>query len=166
MPFIARVRKLSSIPVDDGHVNEIPLIVYFHQTGYDNAFGRGAKGFSEGCRYVDGIIDEYSREDMFLDADFILGALWGSDGQKVAEFHGYGQLNGDWNSNPTAFSPWVFRDGIYRHDADEVGCGEMTIAFGREEHHRRFNTQDEKDFVSRAPILSKALWLNGRPARY
>lgn len=151
MPFLTRTRQT---------IDAKPVIIYMHETGYGDAFGHGDTGIAAGSAHVEGIFRKH--RDMLTSADYVLAALWGDSGAKVAELWGYGDLK-EWNKNPTAYPPWVFRGGLYIKEPESVGCGDMTIAFGREEEFRRASSSPE-DFLSRWPELPEGL-LHDVPAR-
>ena len=131
-----------------------PTVLYFHETGYADAFGKDRVGIPEGLKHTVSILERHPQ--LTGSATYILAALWGDKGRKTAELFGYGDLS-EWHCNPTAYDPLVFKDGVYQPLSMEVGCGDMAIAFGREEEHRRA-CKDIDEFIARQPELPGFLW--------
>ena len=141
-----------------------PNVVYLHQTGYEDAFGVGDDGISAGIEYTRDILKRHAR--IFQPAEYILGALWGDDDRKVAEFYGWNEALQNWHGNPTFVDAWVFVDGKFVQRPKSKGCGEMSIAFGREEEHRRYVCVGMTDFIddATAPEWPSRIWVNpGHP---
>ena len=107
-----------------------PLRVYCHEAGYVDAFQRGP---NSPRTYVEEIFARHKR--ILEPADFLIAALWGDKGQKIAEVFGYAGIY-PWPGNPEVNS-WVFRDGIYHLYEREIACGDTMIVLGEEEKARR-----------------------------
>ena len=145
MPFVGSVRL--STPK--------PTILYMHETGYTEAFGDGRRGMNEGIRHTENIL--VANKQMVDPATYILAALWGDKGKRVAELWGYGEFK-DWSENPTLLRTWVFKDGVYVPEPQSIGCEDTTIVFGAEGKHRRTCKGGLREFISRHPELPDYTW--------
>lgn len=121
MPFLKRF----SIP----HAVR-PTRAYVHEAGFTDAYD---SRFNRPETYIGKIFEKHAT--VFEPDDFLIMALWGDDGQQIAEVFGYFGIN-PWPGNPEVNS-WVFKDGIYHPKQRNICCGETLIVLGREEEARR-----------------------------
>lgn len=86
--------------------------------------------------------------------DYTHALLWvSSKGDKMIDFMGY-SLDGDWKSNPTAYS-WATKNGVIVHkkEVDEVSCGNGIVILGMEEFHR-YTTNNLDEYLISPPLLN------------
>lgn len=145
MPFIGRATVS----------NPKPTKIYMHKTGYAEAFGDKAFGHNRGVDYVLGILRENSV--FFNRADFLIAALWGERGEKIAEMFGYGDIE-QWPGNPTVYS-WAFKNGVYQPWERQISCGETLVVLGAEERLRREHVNLE-DYMWTSPELGEDILMH------
>ncbi|MBI2542631.1 MAG: hypothetical protein HYW24_00375 [Candidatus Aenigmarchaeota archaeon] len=96
----------------------------------------------------------YENRYLVGNADYLIVALWGDNGTKIAEVFGYGGIS-EWPGNPDKYC-WIFHDGVYQPEKTLIACGDTDIALGREEEYRR-TTRDIRKFMAFIPRLSDDL---------
>lgn len=144
MPFIQRLH----------YMEPKPFKIYLHETGYAEIYGRKKEGIIDGIADVVTIL--ISHKSTIKPADYVLAALYGNKGERVVEMFGYGDVANNWKGNPTVYT-WVFRNGVYMPEEHEAACGDMMIAFGREEEHRR-KQSCLGTYMATYPELPQYLW--------
>ncbi len=84
--------------------------------------------------------------------DFVVAAVWKSEvPERCIDLLAFGDITGKpWPGNPD-ISTYVFKDGIYVTDK-KIICGDMIIAAGREEEHRR-TRKNLEDYIKNPPHL-------------
>lgn len=149
MPFIARI---------SGPDWKIPVRAYLHSSGIE-AFGSNSKTDQAlsaadymGWRVLGDCAHPPSGK-LFEPAKYLLVALYGSKGEKVAEVFGYGDYEG-WPGNPTKYR-WTFRNSFYT-PCDEDGCEDTDIVLCEEGKYRR-RTPDLKTFMESPPNVGNVL---------
>jgi hypothetical protein len=140
MPFLDTFTLFGSVK---------PARIYFHKTGYNEAFGSDAEdnpSLGTGICHVVDIMEKY--RGTLQPADFLISMLWGEDGIRTAEVFGYGDIT-EWPGNPTVYN-WVFRNGVHCPDQRQISCGDTLIVLGEEEKQRR-HSKDFLDYITKPP---------------
>ncbi len=123
--------------------------LYVHEYGYERVFGSTPQGIEDGIKYFTDALSQKSRE-LISPNDFVLGAVWGDDGNsKVAEMFVYKEIK-EWPGNPTVYT-WIFRNGIYMPWERQVACEDAILAFSDESTFRRKTKSPEEFLVTNAP---------------
>ena len=104
MPFLARVSFDSPF-----------ARAYFYEDGLLETFG-SVKGAAD--YLIHDVFNKHYR--LTQPAHFMIAAVWGAAGKKVAELFGYGDIN-QWPGNPEVYS-WIFENGIYQPRKRNIAC--------------------------------------------
>lgn len=129
--------------------------IYVHEAGAGEAFGTTPSGYPDTSAAAFHAINLFTHR-FFHDtpADFLIAALYGDHGDKIAEVFGYSGTD-PWPGNPDVYS-WVFRNGIYRPSERQIACADTMLVLGREEEARR-RTPDLRTYLANPPDLGDLL---------
>ena len=156
MPFIARI----SVP--DWR---IPVRAYLHESGIEvYEFQKPNNTEQDRVSLASVHLGENvlcyaahpSDGKLFRPAKYLLVALFGKEGKRMAEVFGYGDFE-DWPGNPTKYR-WTFRHNVYMPKEQEDGCGDTDIVLGEEEKWRRSPEVHNTDtFMLKPPDVGNVL---------
>jgi len=120
-----------------------PVRAYVHGSGSDVFSDDGApRG------HLTDVLERHA--GLFTDADFLLAALWGNNGDRMIDLFKYTGIR-EWPGNPEV-AAYVFKDGIYKPNARDITCGDTLIVLGIEEAHRR-KTGNRGDYIRNPPDI-------------
>jgi hypothetical protein len=133
-----------------------PIRVYIHTTGLEKCFGYNP--LDQAKKHVKRTLDsleemkEIQKEVPNLNFDYIIAGVWGDEStkEKMIDFVGY-RVTGEWPGNPD-ISFWTSRSGVFDFSGEDVVCGDILIALGKEEEYRR-TTKSLEDYISNPPEL-------------
>jgi len=144
MGFVKKINFLDHRPPGKAYLHTFGL-----SAAYSNIYGDDPT-IKAGC-YIRNILSEHHKRFEYL--DFLLGVLWGDDGEKVMNLFGLEGMGRNWHREPVYLN-WTFKEGE-RILIPEMTRGDGIIMLGCEELFRK-GTANIDEYIEKKdlPLLN------------